>query len=184
MKNQNKVVKISKFLSLVLRHKPEKIGIELDENGWIDVDVLLSQMNKKGSNIDLETLRMVVETNNKKRFAFNEDQTQIRASQGHSLKIDLGYKPQVPPETLFHGTATRFIDSIMKTGLEKRNRHHVHLSPNLDTAINVGGRHGKVIVLDVSAKEMYKDGFEFFVSENGVWLTDSVPVKYLSLNKK
>ena len=183
MKDQNKVVKISKFLSLVLRHKPQKIGIELDENGWVDVDVLLIQMNKKGQNIDFETLKFVVETNNKKRFAFNEDQTKIRASQGHSLKIDLGYKPQAPPEILFHGTAGRFIDSIMRTGLEKRNRHHVHLSLNKETATNVGGRHGRVVVLEVMTRKMYDDGYDFFVSENDVWLIDNVPVKYLHLHK-
>lgn len=183
MKNQNKVVKISKFLSLVLRHRPEKIGLELDENGWTSVADLLEKMNKKGTRIDIETLKFVVENNDKKRFAFNDNQTQIRANQGHSLKVDLGYKPQTPPAMLFHGTATRFVDSIMKSGLEKRNRHHVHLSLNFETATSVGGRHGKVIILDVLAKEMHNDGFKFFCSDNNVWLTDNVPTKYLRLSQ-
>jgi len=179
MINEKQVTRLSKFLSLVLRHKPETIGLTLDENGWTDVKILLQKLKSKGKNVDLITLQYVVENNTKQRFAFNEDQTQIRANQGHSIKIDLGYKPVEPPETLYHGTAERFLDSIFKTGLEKRNRHHVHMSGDLDTASKVGVRHGKLVILEVLSKAMYKDGYPFFISENKVWLTDTVPPQYL-----
>lgn len=177
MKPNNK--KISKFLSLILRHKPAIIGLDLDENGWAETEDLLEKLAKNNRKIDLKTLEEVVANNNKKRFAFNADKTKIRASQGHSIEVKLGYTPVEPPETLFHGTATRFLESIQKQGLLKGNRHQVHLSENIDTATNVGSRHGKVVVLKVKALEMHQAGFEFFVSENQVWLTDHVPVEYL-----
>lgn len=177
MKPNNK--KISKFLSLVLRHKPEVIGLNLDESGWVGTQELLQKLAKNNKVIDLKTLKDVVANNDKKRFAFNADQTKIRASQGHSVEVKLGYKPIKPPEILFHGTATRFLDSIKEQGLLKGNRHQVHLSKDAETATNVGNRHGKVVLMKVKALEMHKAGFEFFVSENQVWLTDSVPVKYL-----
>lgn len=181
MKPNNK--KISKFLSLILRHKPEVIGLELNENGWAKTQELLDKMAKNGRAISFEVLQEVVENNNKKRFAFNEDQSQIRASQGHSLDVNLGYMPVKPPATLFHGTAIRFLDAIQENGLIKGNRHHVHLSKDLNTATDVGSRHGKVVVLTVKALEMYEAGFEFFVSQNGVWLTNHVPVAYLEFSK-
>lgn len=179
----NSVKNISKFLSLILRHKPETIQLKLDEQGWADVDLLLEKLELKGKGISFEELEWVVENNNKKRFAFSEDKTKIRASQGHSLKLDLGYTAVEPPEYLFHGTATRFLESIQKTGLEKRNRHHVHLSQELDTASSVGKRHGKLVILEVKSKEMYEAGYEFFVSKNGVWLTDHVPVDFINFPK-
>lgn len=172
--------KLSKFLSLVLRHKPETIGLELSDEGWTDVNSLIKKMNKYGQKIDLETLKIVVDTNSKKRFAFNEDLTQIRASQGHSVDLNLGYEPKTPPPTLFHGTAQKNVDNIFKTGLEKRERHHVHLSKDVNTAIKVGQRHGKPVVLTIMAKEMHEQGFKFFESENGVWLADSIPPQYIS----
>lgn len=175
------VKRVSKFLSMVLRHKPESIGVELDRYGWVDVDILLFKLNEHGKNVDFDTLTFVVENNNKKRFAFNDDQTKIRASQGHSIKVDLGYIPQTPPEILYHGTARITVDGIFKTGIEKRDRHHVHLSKDMETAVNVGQRHGKPVVFEVLALQMHNDGFSFYVSENGVWLTDNVPVKYLNL---
>jgi putative RNA 2'-phosphotransferase len=171
--------KSSKFLSLVLRHKPETIGLDLDKNGWAETHVLLEKLANNNHGIDLKTLKEVVANNDKKRFAFNADKTKIRASQGHSIKVKLGYTVVEPPEMLFHGTATRFLESIQKQGLLKGNRHQVHLSKNKDTATKVGSRHGKVVVLRVKAAEMHKAGFEFFVSENQVWLTDYVPVEYL-----
>jgi len=177
MKPNNK--KISKFLSLVLRHKPETIGLNLDENGWTDTQELLEKLAKSNKKIDLKTLEEVVANNDKKRFAFNADKTKIRASQGHSIKVNLGYSSIEPPKILFHGTATRFLDSIKKQGLLKGNRHQVHLSKDVDTATNVGSRHGKVVLIKVKALEMHQAGFEFFVSENQVWLTDFVPVEYL-----
>ncbi len=171
----------SKFLSLVLRHRPDKIGIELDENGWTSTEILIQKMNDQGFRIDQEKLEAVVEDNDKQRFALNEDKTLIRASQGHSLKVDLDYQPLTPPEYLYHGTADRFIESILKTGLEKRNRHHVHLSADIDTATNVGTRHGRVIILKILSGKMHKLGYKFYKSENGVWLTDSVPVEYIEI---
>lgn len=178
MKN-NQHTKLSKFLSLVLRHKPETIGITLSEDGWTDTTTLLKKMNEFGKQIDLETLKIVVETNTKKRFGFNEDLSKIRANQGHSLKVNLGYAEKAPPELLYHGTAQRFVDSIFKTGIEKRNRHHVHLSKDVETASKVGQRHGKLAMLHVMAKQMHEDGFKFYESTNQVWLTDHVPVKYI-----
>ncbi|MFL9836899.1 RNA 2'-phosphotransferase [Flavobacterium sp. ST-75] len=170
---------ISKFLSLVLRHKPEHIGIDLNENGWANVESLITLSGKAGVNFSFKELKHIVDTNNKKRFAFNDDCTLIRASQGHSVTINSGYEPQQPPEVLFHGTAIKNLDSILANGLHKANRLHVHLSSNTETAINVGSRHGKPVVLEVMALQMYNDGFAFYLSDNKVWLTDNVPVKYL-----
>ncbi|MEO6980479.1 MAG: RNA 2'-phosphotransferase [Mucilaginibacter sp.] len=180
MLTEKEAAKISKFLSLVLRHQPEVIGLILDENGWADVDELIAKCNSNGHKIDFATLKHAVETNNKKRFSFNDTFDKIRASQGHSVEIDLGYIATPPPKTLYHGTATKSVDAILLTGLEKRNRQHVHLSKDIETAAKVGQRHGKVFIFEVDAGQMQVDGFEFFISENGVWLTDNVPVKYLS----
>lgn len=177
--NTNKAIKHSKFLSLILRHKPETIGVSLDANGWIDIDILIEKMNDYGRKINREELLFVVENNPKKRFAINELENKIRANQGHSIDIDHGFQPIQPPEKLYHGTAQRFLDSIFGSGLEKRNRHHVHLSSDLTTASQVGLRHGKLVILEVQALKMHQDGFEFYQSENGVWLTDKVPAKYL-----
>lgn len=172
---------ISKFLSLVLRHQPEVIGLVLDENGWANTQELLQQLAKNSRKISLETLQLVVANNDKKRFIFSEDGQKIRANQGHSIEIDLGYKAVEPPTILFHGTATRFLDSIKEKGLVKGNRHHVHLSENLETATKVGSRHGKVVVIEVDAKKMHDAGLEFFVSDNGVWLTDHIPTAFLKI---
>lgn len=176
--------KLSKFLSLILRHKPETIGLQLSEEGWANVDILIEKMNAHGKQIDFETLNIVVDTNPKKRFAFNDDRSKIRANQGHSLDIDLGYTEKMPPEILFHGTAQKNINGIFKNGLEKRNRHHVHLSKDREIAIKVGQRHGKPMVLKIRSKEMEKDGFKFYESENKVWLTDHVPVQYIIPDKR
>ena len=180
----NKDVKISKFLSFVLRHQPQAIGINLDENGWVDVVELIEKTNRSNNDIRLTeaVLEEVVRTNSKKRFAFSDDGTQIRASQGHSVKIDLDLKPVEPPEKLFHGTATRFVDSILKDGLIPKQRHHVHLSKDLATASQVGKRHGKLAILEVDTKKMYESGYKFYVSDNGVWLTDSVPVEFIKIS--
>ncbi|MCB0835569.1 MAG: RNA 2'-phosphotransferase [Bacteroidetes bacterium] len=171
--------KIGKFLSLVLRHKPEVIGVELDENGWTDIETLMVKLAAKGKAISRDDLQQIVVNNNKKRYAISEDGKRIRARQGHSIKVDLGYEPVTPPEFLFHGTAAQHIHSIKATGLEKRNRHHVHLSLDKETATQVGGRHGKPVILVVKAGEMYEKGNSFFVSENGVWLTEEVPVEFI-----
>ena len=173
------LIRLSKFLSLVLRHKPEIIGIQLDEQGWTDVPTLIRKSEAAGVFMDMETLRFVVENNNKKRFLLDEAQGRIRASQGHSIEVQLGYSAQEPPEILYHGTAERFLKSILESGLQKRQRHHVHLSRDVETAIKVGSRHGRPVVLEVRAKEMQEAGFQFFMSDNGVWLTDAVPAHYL-----
>jgi putative RNA 2'-phosphotransferase len=182
MISEKQMTHISKFLSLVLRHQPETIGIQLDQNGWVDINDLIEKANKYGIKLDRPTLNHIVETNSKKRFAFNDTLDKIRASQGHSVEIELGYTNQKPPEILFHGTAEKFVQSILDKGLEKRNRQQVHLSDDIETAIKVGQRHGKPIVFKILAEQMYNDKFEFFISNNGVWLTDNVPTKYLKPN--
>ena len=171
--------KLSKFLSLVLRHQPELIGIDLDAHGWTGVDKLLAQMKAHGKQIDFEALELILETNNKKRFSFNEDKTQIRANQGHSIDVDLGYTAKTPPSTLYHGTGKKHVDSIYQSGIQKRNRHHVHLSKDIATAVSVGQRHGKPVVFEILTQEMIGEGFEFYESENGVWLTDEVPTRFI-----
>ncbi|BDD03787.1 RNA 2'-phosphotransferase [Aureibacter tunicatorum] len=170
--------KISKFLSLVLRHQPQIIGIKLDAQGWANVEELIHKINAKGRSLDFVTLEQVVETNDKKRFGFNNDKTKIRANQGHSIDINLGYVSKTPPEVLYHGTGSKYVNSIYKSGIQKQSRHHVHLSKDLKTAISVGQRHGKPVVLEILTEKMMHEGFEFFESENGVWLTDEVPVGY------
>ena len=172
--------KISKFLSLVLRHKPETIGLELDENGWASVEELLDKMNRDPYSLSFDDLKEVVETNDKQRFIFSEDYKQIRANQGHSIQVDLALEAQTPPGILYHGTAIKNLDSIKEKGLIKGSRHHVHLSADKKTALTVGGRHGKPVVLEVQAMNMYQAGMDFFLSENGVWLTDHVPPHFIS----
>lgn len=170
---------ISKFLSLVLRHQPQLINIQLDESGWTDIAGLIAKSNSHGVEFDRETLNHIVATNSKKRFAINDTFDKIRASQGHSVEVELGYKNQQPPEILFHGTGEKSLQSILERGLEKQSRQHVHLSSEYKTAVAVGQRHGKPFVFKVLAEQMYSDGFQFFISDNGVWLTDHVPAKYL-----
>ncbi len=179
MNNQYK--KTSKMISLILRHNPGYINTSLDENGWLPVDELIIGIRSKGINIDRKILKEIVETNNKKRFTFSDDMMRIRANQGHSLEVDVELKEVEPPEYLFHGTVDRFMQSIRKDGLLKMNRQHVHLSKDRETAVNVGSRRGKPVILTVRTGEMYRDGFSFFLSENGVWLTEHIQPKYLEL---
>lgn len=170
---------ISKFMSLILRHNPGRVGIVLDESGWVDVSILIDAMNKTGKSVDENLIREVVETNDKQRFTFSEDGKRIRANQGHSINVDLKLQSQHPPIVLYHGTATKNISSILENGLEKRNRQHVHLSADKVTATKVGQRHGKVAILTVRAEAMANAGHEFYLSKNGVWLTDYVPLEYI-----
>lgn len=172
---------LSKFLSLILRHKPEVVGIKLDKNGWAKVDELLEGANDKGKEMDLATLEIIVATDEKQRYSFNEDKTAIRANQGHSVKVDLELEPVKPPKILYHGTVERFIESIMRKGLEAQSRIHVHLSETEDTAIDVGERRGEAVIFKVFSGAMYRDGFHFYQAANGVWLTDHVPNKYLDM---
>jgi len=177
---ESRIVKVSKFMSLVLRHNPQKIGITLDENGWADTKLLISGLCRNGHNVSLEDLKEVVANNDKQRFKFNDDYSKIRANQGHSVTVNVEMKEIQPPDILYHGTATRFWESIRTEGLTARNRLHVHLSADKETATDVGKRHGKPIVLIINATQMYKDGFVFYLSENGVWLVNAVPSKYIS----
>ncbi|NIR50683.1 RNA 2'-phosphotransferase [candidate division KSB1 bacterium] len=174
-----KIVKISKFLSYVLRHRPKAIGLEMNPQGWVSVEDLLSAANKAGVPLNRCLLQEVVERNDKKRFSFSENGRWIRANQGHSIDVDLGLRPRKPPEQLYHGTTQRFVKSIKQKGLLKGNRRHVHLSKDVDTAMKVGQRHGRPVVLTVLSGEMYRAGHTFYLSENGIWLTDCVKPQYL-----
>lgn len=178
MSNVNKT-SISKFLSLVLRHKPEEIGLALDANGWASVEELIARANARGTPLTRPLIETIAAESDKQRFAISADGAMIRANQGHSVDISLGLKPQTPPEQLFHGTATRFIESIRTSGLHAASRQHVHLSSDQVTAEKVGSRHGKPVVLVVESGQMARDGHLFYQSDNGVWLTDRVPPEYL-----
>lgn len=175
-------IKLSKFLSMILRHKPETIGIKLDKHGWANVDELIEKMSKE-KYIDKDILEYIVEHDDKQRYSFNEDKTMIRANQGHSINVDVELEEKEPPAVLYHGTATKFVEGIEKEGLKHQSRLYVHLSKDIDTATKVGLRHGELVIYEVRAKEMFNDGFKFFISANGVWLIDHVPVKYLRRNK-
>ncbi len=175
----NRMIRISKFLSLVLRHKPETIGRTLDRAGWTSVAELLQACEYHGWPISFEELQAVVAHNDKKRFSFSEDGRLIRANQGHSLEVELGYHPLEPPEILYHGTTERFLPSIKEKGLLKGKRHHVHLSPDIATATKVGARRGQPLVLQIKSGQMHQDGYIFYQSANGVWLTEHVPVVYI-----
>ncbi len=168
--------KISKFLSLVLRHKPEAIGLDLDEKGW---GALQELIEKAPMRLTRDDIFRVVRESDKQRFAISEDGLMIRANQGHSIEIDLGLEPVVPPDVLFHGTATRFLDAIRDNGLIRQNRQYVHLSPDRKTATKVGQRHGEPVILTVQAAVMHQAGHLFFVSDNGVWLTEKVPAAFI-----
>jgi putative RNA 2'-phosphotransferase len=171
--------KISKFLSLVLRHKPEAIGLQLDDNGWVDVQELIAKCDAAGQSFSREELDEVVVLNEKQRFAFDDTRTRMRASQGHSIGVELALETRQPPEMLFHGTVNRFLESIRAEGLRKMERQHVHLSADRTTAEKVGSRRGAAGILIVRSGEMDRDGLTFFLSDNGVWLTDAVPEKYI-----
>lgn len=169
------LTKTSKFISLILRHKPEEIGITLDEHGWANVAEFL-----RGVNIDMKTLEYIVTTDNKQRYSFNEDKTLIRANQGHSIPVDVELEEVQPPEFLWHGTGEKYEQDIIRDGLIPKSRLYVHLSSDTQTAITVGKRHGNVVLFRVDALKMYEDGYKFYLSKNGVWLTKCVPTSYLS----
>jgi len=169
----------SKFLSLILRHKPEAIGITLDNHGWADVNELIEGMNKHATSMNMSMLEEIVRTDSKQRYSFNDDKTKIRANQGHSIKVDVELEEKEPPAILYHGTATRFLGSITKQGLLPMSRLYVHLSKDMETATKVGTRHGSPIILEVDAEKMYRDGYKFYLSDNDVWLTEKVPPQYL-----
>lgn len=175
-------VTISKFLSFVLRHKPESIGLALDPQGWAFIEVLIDKSKAAGVSFTKEQLLHVVETSEKKRFSVSADGQRIRAAQGHSVPVNLGLSPQVPPTFLYHGTASRFIESILTEGIRAGARQQVHLSSDQFTAMTVGARHGKPIVLVVDASRMHAARYQFFLAENGVWLTDHVPTQFFAIS--
>jgi putative RNA 2'-phosphotransferase len=173
--------KISKFLSLVLRHKPDEIGLVLDAQGWANIAQLIALSNEVGYRLDEALIVQIVAESDKQRFSISDDGLRIRANQGHSIAVDLELAPITPPQYLLHGTASRFLNSIMTKGLSRMSRQHVHLSENADTALRVGARYGEAVLLRVDSNAMVEAGHLFFRSDNGVWLVDSVPPKYISL---
>lgn len=174
----NNKINISKYISLILRHKPEEIGITLDEHGWANVSELIEGISKSHE-FNMDMLEDIVATDNKQRYSFNEEHTLIRANQGHSIPVDVELEEIMPPEILYHGTGEKYVVSIDQQGLIPKSRLYVHLSGDKETAVKVGQRHGKPVVYIVKSGEMNRDGIVFYRSVNGVWLTKSVPTKYL-----
>jgi putative RNA 2'-phosphotransferase len=173
------LTELSKFLSFVLRHEPEAIGVTLDANGWIEIELFVEACQAHGKPLSRELLETIVATSPKQRFAISDDRRRVRANQGHSVEVDLAYLPAQPPETLFHGTVSASLPAIRSAGLKKMDRHHVHLSPDTATAQTVGMRRGKPVVLQIAAGRMHRDGRVFYLSANGVWLTEHVPPEYI-----
>lgn len=173
---------VSRYISLILRHKPEVVGLKLDEHGWVNVDQLIEGVSRKYM-INRSILEEIVETDNKQRYSFNTDKTKIRANQGHSVNVDVELEEHQPPEILWHGTDKKFVDAINEQGLIPKSRLYVHLSKDPETARQVGARHGESVLYKVSAGQMFRDGYKFYLSKNGVWLTKEVPVKYLERNE-
>ncbi|NET89378.1 MAG: RNA 2'-phosphotransferase [Kamptonema sp. SIO1D9] len=180
---KSRLVKISKYLSYHLRHRPDKLGLQLAPGGWVAVEVLLAACKQDKFLITARELEEIVSENDKKRFSFDSTGKLIRANQGHSIEVDLQLEPVEPPDILYHGTKEDAVKSILSQGLVKMSRHHVHLSTDLGTAKNVGKRHGKPALFAIDAAKMYRDGYTFYCSENQVWLIEKVPPAYLSLHK-
>ena len=172
---------LSRYMSLILRHKPEVIGITLDEHGWANVNDLICGIEKNNPGFNMDILEQIVRTDSKQRYSFNDDKSLIRANQGHSVNVDVELKEKEPPEYLYHGTGEKYVKSINQDGLIPKSRLYVHLSKDIKTAENVGKRHGKEVVYRINSGQMYRDGYKFYLSENGVWLIKEVPVKYLEM---
>ena len=177
----SQLVKTSKYLSKILRHQPQRIGLQLDAQGWADIDELLRRLTQQGLPLTRAELEALVRDNDKQRFRISADGRRIRASQGHSIAVDLGLPPTPPPDTLFHGTATHNTDSIFAMGLRPGTRRHIHLSCDYATAVRVGSRHGQAVVLAVASGAMHAIGHAFFVADNGIWLTADVPPQFLQV---
>jgi putative RNA 2'-phosphotransferase len=171
--------RLSKFLSFVLRHRPQAIGLTLSSDGWVKVELLLEACARHGTALERPTLERLVRDSDKQRFALSPDGLSIRASQGHSVDVELGYEASTPPDVLYHGTVARFLPAIRAQGLQKGQRHHVHLSADKNVAAAVGSRRGKALLLEIDAAAMLREGYEFFRSANGVWLTLQVPARFL-----
>ncbi len=177
--DNRRLVRVSKFLSRHLRHAPEELGLTLEPGGWVGVDDLLAGCARRNFPVSRQELDEVVASNDKQRFSFDETGQKIRANQGHSTPVDLQLEPAIPPDVLYHGTSSDVVDDILRDGIKRMSRHHVHLSRTADTARTVGKRHGKPVVLRVDAAGMYHDGIPFYCSANGVWLVDEIPARYL-----
>lgn len=173
-------IQLSKFLSYILRHKPDAIGLMLDPQGWISINELLAKSDAAGTRFSREDLLQIVATSDKKRFSISADGLRIRAAQGHSVTVELDLSPQKPPPVLYHGTATKFVESILSAGLKPQARQQVHLSADEATAHRVGQRHGKPVIFKIKALRMHAKGFKFYLADNGVWLTDQVPPEFLA----
>lgn len=173
------LIKLGRYISLILRHHPETIDLTLDEHGWADVNQLIDGVAKNNPGFTMDVLEEIVETNNKQRYSFNEDKTKIRANQGHSISVDVELEEKEPPEYLWHGTGEKYTASIDEQGLNSKNRLYVHLSKDIETAENVGRRHGKPVIYKVHTGQMFRDGYQFWISVNGVWLVKHVPLQYL-----
>jgi putative RNA 2'-phosphotransferase len=182
IKSNDSYIRISKFLSLLLRHSPATIHLNMDKNGWVTIQEIIDNAKKfKKMDLTIDTIKTVVETNDKQRFIISDDGKRIRANQGHSIQVDLELENKIPPDFLYHGTASRFIDSIMKDGLKPMRSQYVHLSMNEETALKVGKRHGTPVVLRIDTKKMHEDGYKFYLSENKIWLAEKVPREYIKL---
>lgn len=181
---ERRLERLSKFISMILRHKPQVIGITLDEHGWADVDELIKGINETGEEVEFSkaTLETIVKTDKKQRYSVSQDKTLIRANQGHSIPVDVELEKKEPPKILYHGTGVKSVKAIQEQGLLPMERLYVHLSTDVETATNVGKRHGTPVIFKVNTEQMQKDGYDFFQSVNGVWLTKEVPAKYLELN--
>ncbi|HBF5205141.1 TPA: RNA 2'-phosphotransferase [Clostridioides difficile] len=173
--------KLSIFISLILRHKPETIGIKLDDYGYADVNELIEKINNTGRNINIEILEQIVKEDNKQRYSFNDDRSKIRANQGHSINVNVELRELESPKYLYHGTATRFLDNIKNEGIIKQSRLYVHLSRDIDIAVKVGKRHGTPVILKINTGKMYENGYKFYLSENNVWLCEYIPFKYVEI---
>lgn len=178
---QTRLVKISKYLSKHLRHAPERLGLTLAAGGWVTVDELLTACATHQFPFTRAELEAVVAASDKQRFSFDETNTRIRANQGHSVDVDLQLEPQMPPDVLYHGTGEQSVQAILRSGLLKMSRHHVHLSKDVETARKVGMRHGRPVIFAIAATAMQQAGFTFYCSDNGVWLVDEVPPQYLKI---
>ena len=181
-RKRKRLDRIGRLITYSLRHRPEELDITLDEQGWVEIDVLLEALHNKDKEITREELEYLIATSDKQRFAVDESGEKIRANQGHTVDVNLGYESQVPPEYLYHGTNEESVKDIMETGVQRMKRHAVHLSEDLGTAIKVGERRGRVLILRIQSGKMHEDGYVFQLSDNNVWLTDNIPIQYIEIS--
>lgn len=176
-----KTTNISRYIALLLRHHPEKAGLCLDEHGWVEVEALIQGVRRRYPEFNRAVLDEIVARDSKQRYVYNQDKTCIRANQGHSIPVDVELKQALPPTILYHGTGEKYVESIQKVGLIPKSRLYVHLSTDIQTAIQVGKRHGQPVIYQIDTQQMIHDGFIFYISANHIWLTKAVPVQYLKI---